>query len=216
MLWWAVTFLGGAFVLVAASNMLRKQPRPVAGILYGIVGLIFLLPALGELFPHAFLLRYCRLLPWEKPVGWLTEKTYAMPAVILPFVWAGAGPGCLIYLAALKSVPEDLYEAADVDGAGIWSKLWRITIPTLKPLIIINFVGATIGAFQSMQNILVMTGGGAGTNVIGLQIWKEAYIFLNFGYATALAWILGSMLIGFTVMQLNVLRKVEFHKAAEN
>ena len=215
-LWWVLTVLGGGLVILAASNALRKQPRPLAAILYGIVGLVFLLPALGELFPHAFLLSSCRLLPWEKPVGWLTERRYAMPAVILPFVWAGAGPGCLIYLAALKSVPEDLYEAADVDGAGIWSKLWRITIPTLKPLIIINFVGATIGAFQSMQNILVMTGGGAGTTVIGLQIWKEAYIFLNFGYATALAWILGSMLIGFTVMQLNVLRKVEFRKAAEN
>jgi len=152
----------------------------------------------------------------SQPIGWLSSEFYAMPAVIIPFVWAGAGPGCLIYLAALKSVPEDLYEAADVDGAGMWPKLWHITIPTLKPLIIINFVGATIGAFQSMQNILVMTGGAAKTMVLGLQIWTEAYIYLNFGYATAIAWILGSMLIGFTVMQLNILRKVEFRKAGEN
>ena|GEM_PF-365835 len=152
----------------------------------------------------------------DHPVMWLSNEVWAMPAVILPFVWAGAGPGSLIYLAALKSVPEDLYEAADVDGAGMWSKLWHITIPTLKPLIVINFVGATIGSFQAMENILVMTGGTAKTMVLGLQIWTEAYIYLNFGYATAIAWILGSMLIGFTVMQLNVLRKVEFRKAGEN
>ena len=77
-------------------------------------------------------------------------------------------------------------------------------------------MGATIGAFQSMQNILVMTGGTAKTMVIGLQIWMEAYVFLRFGYATALAWVLGSMLIGFTVFQLNILRRVEFRKAEEN
>lgn len=217
--WWTLTVIGCVFImfsLLSLSSRRNTAGRNLArAAMCAFFGVICLLPALGDLLPGTWLSIF-RLCAADKPIGWLTNPSYAMPAVIVPFVWAGAGPGCLIYLAALKSVPEDLYEAADVDGAGMWSKLWQITIPTLKPLIIINFVGATIGSFQSMQNILVMTGGAAKTMVIGLQIWMEAYVFLNFGYATALAWVLGSMLIGFTVFQLNILRKVEFHKAAEN
>ncbi|MDH7570932.1 MAG: extracellular solute-binding protein, partial [Armatimonadota bacterium] len=79
------------------------------------------------------------------PQDWLGDPRWAMMMIIIPLVWAGVGPGCLIYLAALKSISEDMYEAADLDGAGIWQKIWRITLPQLRPLIIINFVGAFIG-----------------------------------------------------------------------
>lgn len=142
--------------------------------------------------------------------GWLP-----MLCVVLPMVWAGAGAGSLIYLAALKSVPEEMYEASDIDGASTWQKVRLITLPYLKPLIIINFVGAFIGAFQAMQQIFVMTGGGPAqaTHVIGLEIWYNAYMYLKFGYATAQAWVLGLMLIGFTVYQLQILKKVKFTTA---
>ena len=128
-------------------------------------------------------------------------------------IWAGAGSACLVYLAALKSIDDELYEAADIDGADAFGKVWHVTIPCLKPLLIINFVGAFIGAFHGMGNILVLTGGAFETNVIGLQIFLEAFGYLRFGSATALAWILGSLLIGFTVYQLNFLKKVEFRRA---
>ena len=157
--------------------------------------------------------------PWGvKAQHWLLDAKWAMPAVILPGVWGGAGPGCLIYLAALKSIPDDSYEAADIDGAGVRAKITNVTLPTLMPLIIINFVGAVIGAFHNVQQILVMTGGGpaGATQTLALDIWFEAFGYLNFGYSTALAWILGSMLIGFTLMQLRILRKVEFRRAGEN
>ena len=149
---------------------------------------------------------------------WLQDPNLAMLCIIIPGVWAGAGAGSLIYQAALRSVPSELYEAADVDGAGILSKFFNITVPTLKPLIIINFVGVFIGAFHAMQNIFVMTGGGPynATRVIGIDIWFNAFMYLRFGIATAMAWVLGVMLIGFTVMQLRILSKVEFKKAAEN
>jgi multiple sugar transport system permease protein len=146
---------------------------------------------------------------------WLQDPKLAMICVILPSIWAGAGPGSIIYLAALKSIPEEIYEAADLDGAGIWSKIWRITIPTLMPLIVINFVGAFIGAFKAMENVFVMTGGGPlyATHTIGLEIWYNAFMYLKFGYATAAAWIMGSMLIGFTMYQLRILRNVRFSAA---
>lgn len=142
--------------------------------------------------------------------GWLP-----MVCVVLPMVWASAGPRCLIYLAALKSVPEEMYEAADIDGASTFQKVWQITLPYLKPLIIINFVGAFIGAFQAMQQIFVMTGGGPAraTHVIGLEIWYNAFMYLKFGYATAEAWLLGSLLIGFTIYQLRILKRVKFMTA---
>ncbi len=149
---------------------------------------------------------------------WLQDPDLAMICIIIPGVWASAGAGSLVYQAALTSVPSDLYEAADVDGAGLIHRIRHITIPTLKPLIVINFVGVFIGAFHAMQNIFVMTAGGPhnATRVIGIDIWFNAFMYLKFGFATAMAWVLGIMLIGFTVMQLKILSKVEFRKAQEN
>ncbi len=157
------------------------------------------------------------VLPLARPYPWLSDPNsyWAMLWVIIPSIWARMGPGCIIYLAALKSIPEDLYEAADVDGAGPLSKIYHVTFQYLKPLIIINFVGAFIGTFHAMQNILVMTGGGPGTKTmtIGMDIFFNAFTHLKFGYATAEAWILGSLLIGFTLYQLRILKKLRFTRA---
>ena len=94
-------------------------------------------------------------------------------------------------------------------------KAWHITFQYLKPLIIINFVGAFIGTFHAMQNILVMTGGGPGykTMTLGLDIFFNAFTHLKFSYATAEAWILGSLLIGFTVYQLRILKHLRYTRA---
>lgn len=153
----------------------------------------------------------------SKPLQWLNDSRFAMLCIVISAVWASVGAASIIYLAALKSVPDDLYEAADVDGAGTWSKIWRITLPQLKPLIVINFVGAFVGAFQATQNILLMTGGGPGdaTTTLSIAIWLEAFVYLRFGSATAMAWVLGTLLIGFTVFQLRYLKKVEFRRATE-
>jgi len=151
------------------------------------------------------------------PQKWLGDARLAMLCIVLPGVWASTGALSIIYLAAMKSLPEEFYEAADLDGAGAMSKLRHVMLPQLKPLIIINFVGAFIGAFHACQNILVMTGGGPedATMVLGLHIWLQAFMGLNFGYATAMAWILGSVLIGFTVLQLQIMKQVEFRKVEE-
>jgi multiple sugar transport system permease protein len=142
---------------------------------------------------------------------WLADPDTAMLSCVIPMVWAGMGPGCLIYLAALKGIPDDYYEAADVDGATFIDKILFVVFPVLKPLILINFVGAFIGSFYAATgNILVMTGGAANTEVAGLHIWYKAFTFLKFGPATAAAWMLGVILIGFTVQQLKMLSRVEF------
>lgn len=151
----------------------------------------------------------------SKPVDWLGDPHIALASVAFQAIWAAAGPGCIIYLAALKGVDEEMYEAADLDGAGIWTKIWRVTMPTLKPLILINLVGATIGAFKASDTILVMTGGGPAnaTNSVGLEIFYNAFLYLRFGYATAVAWIMGALLIGFTLWQLRMLKDLKFSAA---
>ena len=149
------------------------------------------------------------------PVKWLLSKVTVLPAVILPRIWAGMGPGCIIYLAALKSIPEEEYEAADLDGAGPWRKAFHVTLPGLAPLILINFLGSFIGAFHSMGGILIMTGGGPdyGSHVLSLEIFKQAYLMLEYGHATAIAWMLASCLIGFTVLQMRVISRMRFTRA---
>ncbi|MBU1908917.1 MAG: ABC transporter permease subunit, partial [Verrucomicrobia bacterium] len=154
------------------------------------------------------------LLAPSEPRRWLGDTRTAMPACVIPMLWAGLGPGSLIYLAALKSIPDELYEAADMDGATFTDKVLFVVFPMLKPLLIINFVGVFIGSwYGSADTILAMTGGAAGTEVAGLHIFYKAFIFLQFGPATAMAWMLGLLLIGFTVYQLRILSRIEFRAA---
>ena len=149
---------------------------------------------------------------------WLQDPALAMVCCILPGVWAGAGMASLIYVAALQALPPDYYEAAAIDGAGILSRFRHITYPQLLPLMVINFVGAFIAAFQGMGSIFLLTFGGPGdaTNVLSLAVWKEAYNNLRFSTATTMAWFLGVALIGFTYLQIRLLRKVEFRRANTN
>jgi multiple sugar transport system permease protein len=150
---------------------------------------------------------------------WLNSPKFALFFCLLPSIWAGMGPGCLIYLAAFKGIPDDLYEAADIDGASAFHKVRYVSLPSIKALIAINFIGAAIGCMKSgSEFVLAMTGGGpytphGSTEVIGLHIFWEAFGYLRFGVATAMAWVLGSMLIGFTVYNLQRLSKMEFKAA---
>lgn len=150
-----------------------------------------------------------------KPQQFLQDPKLVMLWVVLPSVWAGMGPGCIIYLAALVQVPTEYYEAADVDGAGMFSKLINITMPFLKPLLIINFVGACVGAMRSFESILIMTGGGPAekSQVLGLTIFQNSFMYLRYGFATAMGWIMATLLIGFTMFQLRYLSKVQFRLA---
>lgn len=147
--------------------------------------------------------------------SWLLDPAWAMVCCILPGVWAGAGISSLIYIAALSSLPQDYYEAAAIDGAGFLQRLRHVTFPQLAPLMVINFVGAFIAAFQGIGSIFLLTFGGPGdaTQVLSLQIWKEAYNNLRFSTATTMAWFLGTALVGFTYLQIRFLRRVEFRRA---
>ncbi|MDX2065221.1 MAG: extracellular solute-binding protein [Fimbriimonadaceae bacterium] len=146
---------------------------------------------------------------------WLGDPTLAMFAVVLPGIWAGAGSGSILYLAALKNIAPERYEAADIDGANWWRKIRHITLPGIRPLILINLLGVFIAGFKAMENVFVLTQGGPlnSTRTIGLEVWQNAFMFLKFGYATAAAWVMGSILVGFTVIQIQSLLKMRFATA---
>lgn len=151
-----------------------------------------------------------------EPVHWLNEKSVAMISIMIPQAWAHMGAGCLIYLAALKTIPEDLYEAVAIDGGGFFDRIQYVTIPIIKPLILIQLIFAVIGAFQASDAVLVMTAGGPdrATMVVGLEIFFNAYMYQRFGVATAMAWILGFILMGFTVYQMRRLSRLTFTTAS--
>lgn len=151
------------------------------------------------------------------PIDWLGDPKWAMIAIVIPGIWAAAGPGSMLYLAALKNIPEERYEAADLDGATWRHKLRFITIPGLRALMLINLLGVFVAGFKSMESVLLLTGGGPlySTHTIGYEIWSQAFMFLNFGYATAAAWVMGLILVGFTLVQMRSLLRMRFSTAAK-
>jgi multiple sugar transport system permease protein len=147
----------------------------------------------------------------DEPLGWLSDQNLAMPAVILMSVWSGVGFSMVVYLAGLQSVPAELYEAADVDGASAFSKLRYITVPLLRPTTLFLLVIGVIGSFQIFTQIFVMTSGGPveRTTTMVYYIYQSAFKFYQMGYASTLAWALTVMLLGFTILQVRLYRQAD-------
>lgn len=138
---------------------------------------------------------------------WLGTTTWALPALIVMSLW-NIGTPMILYLAGLQGVPQHLYEAAEIDGAGWWNRIWHVTIPMMTPTILLTLVLGIIGSFQVFTSALVITAGGPAdaTLFILLYLYWEAFRFLQMGYASAIAWILFVIILIFTVIQLSVAR----------
>jgi multiple sugar transport system permease protein len=145
----------------------------------------------------------------DEPLLWLSDKDLAMPSVILMSVYSGIGSAMILYLAGLQSIPEELYEAAKVDGAGAWSRFRHITLPQLAPTTLFLLVISIIYSLQVFTQIFVMTSGGPvdRTTTMVYFIYTEAFEFFEMGYATALAFFLFAMVLVFTIFQLRLYRR---------
>lgn len=123
--------------------------------------------------------------------GWLADPKWSKPALILMSLW-GIGGSIIIFLAALQDVPQELYEAAELDGANWWNKLWAITIPSISPAILFTLIMGMIGTLQFFAPIYVMTNGGPvnSTTMYAFYLYRNAFVYLNMGYASSMAWIL--------------------------
>jgi len=134
-------------------------------------------------------------------LGWLDDPHLAMICLVLPSLIMYS-PG-LIYMASLQSIPDELYEAAELEGAGLWQKIWSITLPRLRPIIAVMLLLSVIGSMQMFQQAFVMTGGGPAnaTRTIVMYMYDCAFNNLKFGYGTAVAIILFIILTIMTIIQ---------------
>jgi putative chitobiose transport system permease protein len=142
----------------------------------------------------------------QRPLPFLSNPDIALFAIIVVTIWKAAGYYMVLYLAGLQNLPRELDEAAMIDGANAWQRLWRVTIPLLRPTMTLVIVIASIGAMKVFGEIYVMTGGGPAdrTNTLVYYIYKQAFQFLNMGYASAAAVVLFVVLIVLALVNIKV------------
>jgi multiple sugar transport system permease protein len=135
--------------------------------------------------------------------NWLGSPDWVLPAVAVFSVWQGSGQGIILFLASLASVPKELYEAAQLDGAKPFESFRFITLPMVSPTVFLVLVLSVIGALQVFEAVLVLSNGGPGdsSTTVALYIYKTAFSFFKMGYASALAWMLSVILIVLLVIQ---------------
>jgi multiple sugar transport system permease protein len=145
------------------------------------------------------------------PQAWLSDQSLVMPSLVLFATWSAAGGTIIIYLAALVSVPPELYDAAEVDGAGIWRKIWHITLPHLRGVLLITFILQIIGTAQVFLEPYLFTGGGPANSTMTILLLIYKYAFQNslggdYGAATALSIMLAIVLAVFSRLYFRLTR----------
>jgi ABC-type sugar transport system permease subunit/ABC-type glycerol-3-phosphate transport system substrate-binding protein len=150
----------------------------------------------------------------DVPLKWLQQESLAKPALIIMGLW-GVGGGMLIWLAGLKSIPEELYEAAAIDGAGPLRRFVFVTLPMLTPYIFFNLIMGTIGVFQAFTQAYIMTEGGPNdaTLFYAYNLFNQAFRYLRMGYASALAWVLFAIIMVLTLIQLKTSKRWVHYEA---
>jgi multiple sugar transport system permease protein len=148
-----------------------------------------------------------------QPLSWLFKPDLAKPAFIFMSFWM-IGRQMVIFIAGLGNIPETLYEAASLDGAGGLTRLFKITIPMMTPLIFYNMIIAIVNSFQIFIPALIMTDGGPenATLFAVLNIYRQGFSYFNMGYASALAWELFVIIVGFTVAQFYISQRWVFYE----
>lgn len=161
------------------------------------------------LSPQGGIVNYLLSLVGIDGPGWWTDPDWAMPSIIITSVWKDLGFNMLILLAGLQAIPEHLYEAAVIDGAGAWRRIRSVTIPLLTPSILLVLVLTLIGAFQVFDQVYVMTKGGpaGATTVVMEQVVKQAFSYGRMGTASAMSWVLFVIILIFTIAQMQFQRR---------
>ncbi len=143
---------------------------------------------------------------------WLGNQSVALGALIVVDIWKWFGFHMVIFLAGLQSIPTELYEAGRIDGASPWDCFWRLTLPLLRPVTMINVTLATLGAFNVFDLVYVMTTGGPAyaTNVAMMDIYTQAFQFNRFGYAAAMSFVLLALVSAIALVVLRTLNSERY------
>jgi multiple sugar transport system permease protein len=156
----------------------------------------------GSVFDGEYgILNYLLSLIGIEGPNWLNSTNWALVAMVIASLW-GQGTMMLIFLAGLKNIPLELYEAAEIDGAGKIHQFFKITVPLLSPTILFNVIMTIIGAFQQLTLALVLTGGGPlqSTYFYAMYVYENAFKYFKMGYSSANAWIMFIIVLALTML----------------
>jgi len=202
-----------AILLAVAFNSKLLKGRSIFRVAYFVpivMGLVAYGILFGSLFNYQngffnFLLTSIGL----PRVPWLADPFWAKFSIIMALTWHYTGQNAVLYLAQLQSIPEELYEAAQMDGATRRQQFWHVTLPGLQPAIVLTVVLSTIGTLQLFDEPYVLTGGGPNnaTLTIGMYLYNNAFKFFDFGYASAIGYVLAAIVAVITIVQMFVLRR---------
>jgi len=153
--------------------------------------------------PYGPITQFLKSIGIKNPPQWVGDYHWALPGIIIMSIWAGIGYAVLIYTSSIQSLPEELYEAAQLDGASGLQQFTKITIPLLSPTTFFLITTTLIGSFQVFGQIYIMTKGGPGTSthVLVYYIYTSAFTFFKMGYAASMSWILFIILFVVTIVQ---------------
>lgn len=157
---------------------------------------------------------------WVQGTSWIANPRYALWTIILLRVWQFGSP-MIIFLAGLKQIPQELLEAAEIEGASRFQRTWRISLPMLSPIILFNFVMQIISAFKVFTEAFIVSGGAVGGGVVGgtldsllfytIHIYSEGFVKFRMGYASALSWLLLGMIAVFTFISFRLSSRWVFY-----
>lgn len=207
--------IGLAFAVALLLNKIKGAhlyrtafyvPSVVPTVASAVIWLVILNPSVG-------LVNYFISLFGVKGPGWLIDPDWATPGLILMSLWS-IGTGMVLYLAGLQSVPEHLYEAAEIDGARAFRRFIAITLPMMTPTLFFHLVMGLIASFQAFNAPFIMTNGGPvnSTYYISLLIYDNAFRYFKMGYASATAWILFMLVLLLTFLILKTSRSWVYYE----
>lgn len=149
----------------------------------------------------------------DKPIVFLTEPSYILPIAMLMTIWMGVGYYMVVFLAALQNIPEDLYDAARIDGCNHWQKHWHVSIPGIRPAIVFVAVISSLSALKVFDEIYVLTNATGGVlnsgSTMVFYLWKQAFRLQNVGYASAIAMVLLVITLSFSIINVRLLERRE-------
>lgn len=206
-----------AIVPVVASTVLWQW---ILNPDYGVVNMLLrpFSPAVQWMWDHFWMLCGAAEIPKLRfPPGWLADPVWAKPGLILMSIW-GVGYNMILYLAGLQEVPKELYEAAELDGAGAWARARHVTLPMISPILFFTLIMGMIGTFQYFTQVFIMTEGGGGpadaTMFYALYLFNNAFLYHRMGYASAMAWVMFVLILIMTAVTFRLTRGRVYYAGA--
>lgn len=218
------TLVGVPIQLIAALALALLLNQEMRG--RSVYRLVFYLPSITPIvassvvFSQLFNTQFGavnHILSWFgiSPVNWLFEPKWAVPALILMSLWF-IGPQMIIFLAGLQGVPENLMEAATIDGASAWQRFRNVVVPMISPTILFNLIMGIIGSFQVFAQAFIMTNGGPedATRFLVLYIYQNGFQYFKMGYAATISWLLFFIIVIMTAIQFMLSKRWVYYEGS--